>query len=110
MNCRARLFWMVIRCKLPALPQRKHITNHFSTSPSVYARFNRIHAYDGCGQTTIPPMMLSFAPGELSTIVGPISIPAQLKRIPALFEKKPFNPRDLPCPPQDVMVQPQPYP
>ena len=49
-------------------------------------------------------MMLSFSPGELSTIVGPLSLPAQLKRIPVLNAKEPFNPRDLPCPPQSVMV------
>lgn len=48
--------------------------------------------------------MLSFSPGELSTIEGPISVPAQLKHNMILNEKKPFNFGDLPCPPQSVMV------
>ena len=48
--------------------------------------------------------MLSFSPGELSTIEGPISVPAQLKQNMILNEKKPFNFGDLPCPPQSVMV------
>ena len=48
--------------------------------------------------------MLSFSPGELSTIEGPISVPAQLKHGMILNEKKPFNFGDLPCPPQSVMV------
>ena len=49
-------------------------------------------------------MMLSFSPGELSTIEGPISVPAQLKHSMILNENKPFNFGDLPCPPQSVMV------
>ena len=49
-------------------------------------------------------MMLSFSPGELSTIVGPISVPAQLKHNMILNEQRPFNFGDLPCPPQSVMV------
>lgn len=49
-------------------------------------------------------MMLSFSPGELSTIEGPISVPAQFKHSMVLNEKKPLNVGDLPCPPQSVMV------
>ena len=49
-------------------------------------------------------MMLSFSPGELSTIEGPISVPAQLKYNMILNEQRPFNFGDLPCPPQSVMV------
>lgn len=48
--------------------------------------------------------MLSFSPGELSTIEGPISVPAQLKHNMTLNEQKSFNFGDLPCPPQSVMV------
>ena len=73
-------------------------------SPSVYARFDRMEAYDGCEKTTIPPMMLSFAPGELSTIEGPISVPAQFKHSMILNVKKPLNVGDFPCPPQSIMV------
>ena len=42
-----------------------------STSPSVYAAFSNIGAYDSCGGEVISTTLLSFAPGELSTVVGP---------------------------------------
>ena len=42
-----------------------------STSPSIYAAFSNIGAYDSCGAEVISTTMLSFAPGELSTVVGP---------------------------------------
>ena len=51
--------------------------------------------------------MLSLSPGELSTFVGPLTIAAEIKTVPILAEQKPFNPRDLPCPPQSVMVGPR---
>ena len=50
-------------------------------------------------------MMLSFAPGELSTIEGPISMAAQLKSTQMVQNKRPFNIGDLPCPPQSIMVE-----
>lgn len=44
---------------------------YHSTSPSIYAGFTSIGAYDSCGGDVISTTMLSFAPGELSTVVGP---------------------------------------
>lgn len=70
-----------------------------STSPSVYANFHDIEARGGCGITTIPEVMLSFSPGELSTFAGPPTLGAQNNDV-----ERPFNPADLPCPPQSVMV------
>ena len=45
--------------------------------------------------------MLAFSPGELSTIEGPITF--ALAPLPQ--PKKRFNLRDLPCPPQSIMVK-----
>lgn len=45
--------------------------------------------------------MLSFSPGELSTIEGPIVMNSYYSR-PSSWTKQ-FNLRDLPCPPQSVM-------
>jgi len=42
--------------------------------------------------------MLTFSPGALSTIAGP------LRPLLANISTRPFNFADLPCPPQSVMV------
>ena len=52
-------------------------------------------ANGGCGVSTVPEVMLSFSPGELSTFAGPPTMDAQNNdAIQA------FNPADFPCPPQ----------
>lgn len=83
-----------------------------STSPSVYANFMGILASDNCGSTTLESTMLSFAPGELKTIVGPIRVDKQdnyevktkANYTGAMWASRPFDFRDLPCPPQSIMV------
>lgn len=67
----------------------------FSTLPSVYARFHQISAWNACGNMSISETMLSFAPGELSTIEGYLG--------GRRFETRAFDPADLPCPPRSVM-------
>ncbi len=78
-----------------------------STSPSIYANFHSITAADECGglgsESSITQTMLTFTPGELSTIAGPLYNP-----VGSLFrnyETKMFDFADLPCPPQNVMVK-----
>lgn len=82
-----------------------------STSPSVYANFHRVEASDWCGQTTMTSTMLSFSPGELSSIEGPFAAytadpgaPVAAYTVVASSRTKQFNFRDLPCPPQSIMV------
>ena len=53
------------------LPFRPPVTDFLSTSPSIYAAFSNIGAYDSCGAEVISTTLLSFAPGELPTVVGP---------------------------------------
>lgn len=68
-----------------------------STSPSIYANFHNIITDDICGDaTTVVETMLTFSPGELKTMAGQIG--------PFMYDAKPFDFRDLPCPPQSVMV------
>ena len=67
------------------------------TSPSVYANFHTISGADECGDQIIPSTMLSFAPGELSTIQGPLDCFTCSE-----LATKPFNARDFPCPPQSI--------
>jgi len=81
-----------------------------STSPSVYANFHSIAANDFCGalgsEATITQTMLTFSPGELSTIAGPLTDPAgPLATASMSFPTRQFNFADLPCPPQSVMVR-----
>lgn len=45
--------------------------------------------------------MLTFSPGELSTIVGPLRLQGDHF---ADISTRRFNFADLPCPPQSVMV------
>lgn len=83
-----------------------------STSPSVYANFIGVSASDGCGSTSLESTILSFAPGELHTIVGPIQINVhddyrvkmQRNYTGAMWSTRPFDFGDLPCPPQSIMV------
>ena len=83
-----------------------------STSPSVYANFHRVEASDWCGQTTMTSTMLSFLPGELSSIEGPIvayafnpeNVPTAAYTVGGSSKTKRFNFKDLPCPPQSIMV------
>ena len=70
----------------------------FSTSPLLYARFHDISASGACGITSVSAVMLSFSPGELSTYVGSPNADLGERHV------APFNPADLPCPPQSVMV------
>lgn len=74
----------------------------YSTSPSVYARFRDISAWDWCGTTKLSETLMSFAPGELSTIagtLGSIEVPW------STTNAKPFRLADLPCPPRSVMEE-----
>ena len=48
--------------------------------------------------------MLSFSPGELSTIAGPLFNVPSSRGQGVGRESKQFNFHDLPCPPQSVMV------
>ena len=68
----------------------------FSTFPSIYVNFQGLNAGDYCGTTSISSTMLAFSPGELSTIIGPVGHRFSSSRA--------FNPGDLPCPPQSIMV------
>ena len=63
----------------------------------MYAKFHDMTASGACGVSVIPEVMLSFSSGELSTLAGPPTDPQD-------NEKRPFNPADLPCPLQSVMV------
>ena len=72
-----------------------------STSPSIYANFYGLGLADSCGYSTIESLMLSFSVGELSSIEGNLGMYSD-PRTP--HSTKQFNLRDLPCPPQSVMV------
>ena len=81
-------------------------TNVDSTSPSIYANFHDVtlnlgDVEDPC---SIPISMLTFAPGDLSTIVGP---PTFTRPADEMYYAvtKPYNFGDLPCPPHQVMVR-----
>ncbi len=59
---------------------------------------------DRCGSDVIASTMLTLLPGELSTIIGgPAIFPAAFKGNGSVTTRQ-FNFRDLPCPPQSVMV------
>lgn len=67
----------------------------FSTSLSIYVAFNTFTALDGCGlrdRQGVPSTMIPSAPGEQSTISGPM-----MTRYFA--EKKSFDFPNLPTPP-----------
>lgn len=70
-----------------------------STSPYIYAKFHDISASGACGITSVPQVILSFTSGELSTYVG-----SPQSYTPG-GSVAPFDPADLPCPPQSVMVK-----
>ena len=74
-----------------------------STSPSIYANFYSVSAQDNCGGSIISSVMLSFSDGELSTIVGNLGQYSDGPQ-PRLTTRR-FDFRDLPCPPQSVMVR-----
>lgn len=70
------------------------------TSPSIYVAFHSLSASDSCGYVgkTYVSTMLTFAPGELSTVQGPLySLGVED------FSTNVFNFADLPCPPYSVM-------
>ena len=73
--------------------------NTGSTSPSVYANFHGLRATDSCGGIIISSTMIAFAPDELATIAGPLAFDNE-----GLYTTKNFDFKDLPCPPQSVMV------
>ena len=74
-----------------------------STSPSIYVNFHEVsmqEIFGGVVCASFPVSMLTFLPGELSTIEG-----AHLDSyFGAPGTTKPFNFNDLPCPPQSLMV------
>ena len=75
-----------------------------STSPSVYVDFHEVSIVEElgaavCASFSVP--MLSFSPGELSTIEG-LHLSGPLPGISGVT--KVFNFADLPCPPRSVMV------
>ena len=87
----------------------------FSTSPSIYANFHDItvevspnEVAENVVCSIVPVSMLTFSPGELSTLQGGIHMgvdqvgggPYDNRPLPP----QPYNFSDLPCPPQDVMV------
>ena len=75
------------------------------TSPTVYVGFSQLGARDRCGTigSNIDYTMLSFLPGELSTLQAP---DWQRNGIAASLTRS-FNFADLPCPPQDVLIADQ---
>ena len=88
------------------LPVSTLVSNGFTfTSPSVYANFHGIEANDWCGTSTVQQTMVSFAPGELSTIAGPLYSGISPGHDRPNLQTKAFNVADLPCPPQSVMEQ-----
>ena len=85
------------------LEHSKDLVNVFySISPFIYVGFSTLYAVDRCGPigTYIPYTMLTFMPGELSTIEWPAWDRANIP----LAATKSFNFADLPCPPSSVMV------
>ena len=76
-----------------------------STSPFIYANFHQISIRELLGAAvcaSFPVSMLSFSPGELSTVEGL----HWESVIPKPGITKTFNFADLPCPPRSVMVCP----
>ena len=77
-----------------------------STSPSIYANFHALTAADECGNVgsrgIIAQTLLAFAPGELSTIAGPLYDP--VGTLYTKYSTRAFDFADFPCPPQSVMV------
>ncbi|KAL6717668.1 hypothetical protein ACLMJK_005583 [Lecanora helva] len=73
------------------------------TSPSIYAHFTALKGQGQCGSTSIPFTMLTFSPGELSTIAGPERLVVDMSQNTVIQSTKSFNFRDLPCPPQSAM-------
>ena len=67
---------------------------NYRVPPSIYAIFSTIMASNGCNQIgkDYGPMITSLAPGELSTIVFPLT--------------KVYNFNDLPCPPSGIKLPP----
>lgn len=109
---KAHLYTKATHCKLP--PQHLNVvpelTKDSSTSPSIYVDFYSLSATDSCGLLgpVITSTLLSFAPGELSTIGQPIANLNDDFNLGhyLLTNIQPFNFADLPCPPYSVMVSP----
>ena len=76
--------------------------NTGSTSPSIYANFYSLVVADDCGASKVSSTMLSFSTGELSTVVG--NIGDNFDPFNGVLTTRRFDFRDLPCPPQSVMV------
>ena len=68
----------------------------FSTSPSIYVYFSSMSAYDWCRTKFIPATMLTFRPGELSTV--------EQQGTNFAFKTNTYDFKDLPCPPRRVAV------
>ena len=76
-----------------------------STSPSIYVNFHEASIMEVEGAAvcaSFPVPLLTFSPGELSTIEGLHWDSSLPPFTPGLT--KVFNFNDLPCPPQSVMV------
>ena len=86
---------------VPRRDRQSNTSNNYfiSTSPSIYANFESIIASDMCGINVISSTMISFSPGELSTIGGRPNVVS-----PPVQSTQRFDFRDLPCPPQSIMV------
>ena len=81
----------------------------------MYANFHSVEANDFCGYIGSEPIitqtMLTFSPGELSTIAGPLTDlgnPMKASDVEGAtiisFSSEAFDFADLPCPPKSVMV------
>lgn len=70
----------------------------------MYAHFQSITFFDSCGSSTIPGVLLSFAPGEPTTIVAPW-YSAAASVILGKMVTRAFNPAGLPCPPQHIIEE-----
>ena len=75
--------------------------SHTFTSPSIYVDFYSLSATDACGYrgNTIDSTLLSFAPGELSTVATAMYAALDY----ATTSGSVYNFDDLPCPPMSVM-------
>ncbi|KAL6714998.1 hypothetical protein ACLMJK_007258 [Lecanora helva] len=99
---------LVPRLVTEGIPVSTVVSGSFTfTSPSIYANFHSIRAADGCGpigsEALISETMLAFAPGELSTIAGPLYNPVGTSY--TTYSTKVLDLGDLPCPPQSVMEE-----
>ena len=100
---------------LPANRVNPRKADNASTSPTIYVNFHKITRIGdavfvntganenvfvpSCGPPVLSTAMLSFEPGELSTLAR-----GNAPNLPRNLTTRPFNIADLPCPPQSVMV------